>query len=79
MDTVSEFHAEVPQATASKEFTPGPYRAARAEFESTTFQTKGVESTNEPRRPTVESLACMNINPKLDIQLHRDSLTFQVT
>jgi len=48
MDTVSEFHAEVPQATASKGLAQGPYVAARAEFESATLRKKGAKSTNEP-------------------------------
>jgi len=30
MDTVSEFHAEVPQAIASERLALGPYVAARA-------------------------------------------------
>src|SRR6218665_2728383 len=48
ISVVSEFHAEAPQATASK----GPYVATRAGFEPETAGTKGVESTNEPPRPT---------------------------
>ena len=40
-------HAEAPQATASE----GPYMVARARFEPTILQTKGVDSTNEPPRP----------------------------
>src|SRR6218665_1978295 len=47
-DTVSEFHAEVPQATASEGLAQGPHAAARAEFEHTTLRTKGVDSINEP-------------------------------
>ena len=52
MDTVSEFHAKAPQATASEGLAQGPYVAARAEFEPTTLRTKGTESTNEPPCPT---------------------------
>jgi len=48
MDTVSEFHAEAPQATASERLAQGHYVVARAGFEPTTFQTKGVKSTHEP-------------------------------
>ena len=51
-DTVSEFQAEVPQTTASEGLAHGPYLAARTGFEPATLRTKGVESTNEPPRPT---------------------------
>ena len=44
MDTVPEFHAKAPQATASEGLVQRPYAAARAGFEPT----KGNESTNEP-------------------------------
>ena len=47
-DTVPEFHAEAPQATASEGLRKGPYVAARAGFEPTTLRTMGVESTNAP-------------------------------
>src|SRR6218665_1188074 len=50
--TVSEFHVEAPQATASAGLAQGPYVAVRAGFESMIFRAKGVESTNEPSRPT---------------------------
>jgi len=53
MDTVSEFRAEAPQASASEGLAQGPYVGARAGFEPTTFRTKGVESTNEPPCPTL--------------------------
>jgi len=43
---VSEFHAETPQATVSKELAQGPYVAASAGFEPMTLWTRGVESTN---------------------------------
>ena|SRR6218665_3679839 len=49
-NTVSEFHAEAPQATASQGLAQGPYVAARARFEPTTFRMKGDESTNEAVR-----------------------------
>jgi len=45
MDTVSEFHAEAPQATASEGLVQGPYVAARAGFNPMTLRTKGDEST----------------------------------
>ena len=64
MGTVSEFHAEVPQATVSKGLAQGPYVAAGAGFEPTTFQTKGVESTNEPPRPQSILCHCSYVNWK---------------
>ena len=48
MDTVSEFHAEAPQATVSGGLAQGPYVVARAGVEPMTLRTKGVDSTNEP-------------------------------
>ena len=51
MDTVSEFHAEAPQATSSEGLAQGPYVATRAGFEPATLRTKGDESTNEPPLP----------------------------
>ena len=51
-DTVSEFLAEAPQAIASEELPQGPYVAARAGVDPTTLRTIGVDSTNEPPRPT---------------------------
>ena len=56
MDTVSEFHAEAPQATVSEGLAQCPYVGARAGFEPTTLWKKGDESTNEPPRPTKVSL-----------------------
>ena len=50
-DTVSEFHAEAPQATASEGLAQGPCVAALAVFEPATIRTKGDESTNDPPRP----------------------------
>ena len=52
MDTVSEFHAKAPQATASAGLAQVPYVAARVGFKPATLRTKGDESTNEPPRPT---------------------------
>src|SRR6218665_4210709 len=49
------------QTTASEGFVQGPYLAARAEFETATFQAKGAESTNEPPRPTTYIRVCMNV------------------
>src|SRR6218665_29012 len=51
-DTVSEFHAETPQATASEGLSQGPYVAARAGFEPTTLRSTGIDSPNELPRPT---------------------------
>ena len=51
-DTVSEFHAEASQATASEGLTQGPYVAARAGYEPTTLRSIAIDSTNEPPRPT---------------------------
>ena len=48
IDTVSEFHTEAPQATASEGLAQGPYVATGAGFEPTTLLTIGIESTNEP-------------------------------
>src|SRR6218665_1072636 len=47
-DTVSEFHAKAPQATASEGLVQGPYAAARLGFKPVTLGMKGDESTNEP-------------------------------
>jgi len=52
MDSVPEFHAEAPQATASKGLAQGPYVAARVGFEPTTLRTKDVESNNASQRHT---------------------------
>ena len=49
---MSDFHAEVPQATASEGLAYGPYEVATAGFEPATLRTKGVESTNEQTCPT---------------------------
>ena len=58
MDTVLEFHAEAPQLTVSEGLVQVPYVAARAGFKPATFRTKGVESTNEPPRPTALRQIC---------------------
>jgi len=62
---VSEFHFEASQAIAKEGLAQGPYVAARARFETSTFQTKGVESTNEPPRPICSlpfSVICSALN-----------------
>src|SRR6218665_2589770 len=53
MDTVLEFHAETPNATASEGIAQGPYVASRARIEPTTHQSKGFDSTNAPPRPVI--------------------------
>src|SRR6218665_2091818 len=50
-NTVSEFHAEAPQATASEELAQGSYVADRAGFKPTTLRSTGIDSTNELPRP----------------------------
>ena len=50
-DTVPEFHAEAPQATASEGLAQGPYVADRVGLKPTTLRTKDVESTNAPPHP----------------------------
>jgi len=47
-----EFHAKVPQTTASEGLAQGPYMVASAGFEPMTLKMKGYESTNEPLCPT---------------------------
>ena len=47
-DTVPEFHAEVPPATASEGLAQGPYVVATAGFETTTLRLKGFDSTKAP-------------------------------
>src|SRR6218665_1019480 len=51
-DTVPEFHAEVPLATASSGLAQDPYVAVRAGFEPTTLRSNGIDSTNAPLCPT---------------------------
>src|SRR6218665_3479059 len=51
-DTVSKFHAEAPETTASEGLAQGPYEASRARVEPTTLRTIGFYSTSEPPRPT---------------------------
>src|SRR6218665_3227861 len=57
-DTVSEFHADELQATASEGLAQRPYMAARAGFEPTTLRMKCDESTNEPPRPRYRDIKC---------------------
>ena len=45
MDTVSEFHAKAPQATASKGLAQDPYMAARVGFKPEILRTQGTEPT----------------------------------
>ena len=52
-DTVLEFHAEAPQATASEGLAHGSYVAARAGFEAAILRTKDAESASMPPRPTI--------------------------
>src|SRR6218665_3964219 len=47
-DTVSEFHAEAPQATVNEGLAQGLYAQVRGRFEPATLRTKGIDSTNEP-------------------------------
>ena len=55
-DTVLEFHAEAPQATASDEDLPKVLRSGyRAGVEPTTLRTIDVDSTNESLRTTMTS------------------------
>src|SRR6218665_1363988 len=50
MNTVLEFHAKAPPATASKGLAQGPNVATRVEFEPKTIRTKSDKSTNEPHK-----------------------------
>src|SRR6218665_3000378 len=59
-DTVSELHAQAPQATASEGLAKGPNVATRAGFEPTTLWTKGVESTNEQPCPKTHTVDIRN-------------------
>src|SRR6218665_2385881 len=65
-DTVSEFHSEMPQATASEGLAQGPYVAARAGFEPAILWTEGIESSNEPSRPI--SVAFPQMRKKFELQ-----------
>ena len=49
-------HAEALQVTASEGLAQSPYVAARAGFEHTTFQSKGIDSTSAPPCPHVRVL-----------------------
>src|SRR6218665_2400971 len=65
-DTVPKFHAEAPQATASKGLVQGPYVGARAGFEPATFRTKGAESTNAlPRPRSIETRSKLSLPSRL--------------
>jgi len=57
---VSKFDAEAQQVTASEKLAQSPYMAAKARFKYSTFQTKDVDSTNEPTCPTILSLQCFH-------------------
>src|SRR6218665_918866 len=65
-DTVSEFHAEAPQATASEGLAQGPYVAR---FEPAVLRTTDIESTNEPPHPTIMSIC------HLDVRLTRSLMS----
>src|SRR6218665_2103672 len=52
-DTVSEFNAKAPQASASVGLAQGPNMATRVGFEPATRRMKGDESTNEPPHTTI--------------------------
>ena len=54
-DTVPEFHAEAPHATASEGLPQDSHVAARAVVEATTLRTKDVDSTNASPRSTMDS------------------------
>src|SRR6218665_150745 len=56
-DTVPEFRAEAPLATASDGLAQGPYVAAIAGFKLTTLRLKGIDSTNASPRPTTICIA----------------------
>ena len=51
-DTVSEFHAEAHRQLQVKDLPKGPYMAARAGVEPTTFRLRVNASTNAPPCPT---------------------------
>ena len=50
------FHAETLQATASEGLAQGPYVTARAGFDPATLWSKGIDSTNAPPCPIIQSL-----------------------
>src|SRR6218665_545972 len=56
-DTVSEFHAKAPQATAGKGLSQGPYVTTRAVVEPTTLRLKVIASTKAPPHPTISFLS----------------------
>ena len=61
-DTVSEFHAEAPQATAGKGLAQGPYMAARVGVEPTSLRLKVIVSTKAPPRPKNVYVGCLVLN-----------------
>jgi len=67
-DTVSEFHTEAPQVTASEGLALGPYVAG---FKPATLRTKGTECTNEPPYPTCMRVEMVNYHDPLCITLQR--------
>src|SRR6218665_3012328 len=66
MDTVPEFHAKAPQATASEGRAQGPYVAATAGFEPTTLRSKGMDFTSAPPRPT--SYLIQTLDPGISVR-----------
>src|SRR6218665_3581669 len=54
------------QATVSKGLAQVPYVVARAAFEPMTLLTKGVDSTNEPKRPTRRMFTSVTIAKSLN-------------
>ena len=51
IDTVSEFHTKVQQASASEVLAQDLYVVVRAGFEPAILQSKGIDSTNVPTFP----------------------------
>src|SRR6218665_566042 len=77
MDTVWEFHAEVPQATAREGLAQGSYMVARAGFKPTTHRTKGDESTNDPVCPMLTVILSFCCNT-ITLHLNTYALTFAI-
>ena len=65
-DTVSEFHAEASQATASGGLAQGSYVVARVGFKPATLCLTGIDSTNAQPRPFIAPLSnvlyCSGVN-----------------
>ena len=57
---MSEFHAEAPEATASEGLAQVVYVAARAVFEPTILQSKGIDSTTPPQQRIHELYSVVN-------------------